>query len=60
MVSFEYIKEIQMRFMNLRNIQIDLQAPVMSMALNENEIKEMIYILGQLLYFMTVTERNEI
>ena len=60
MISFERIKEIQMRFMNLRKIQIDLQSPVMSPSLNEEEIKEIIYVLGQLLYFMTVTERTEI
>lgn len=60
MVSFERIKEMQMRFMNLRHIQIDLQCPVMSPSLNEEEIEEIIYILGQLLYFMTVTRREEI
>lgn len=60
MISFERIKEIQMRFMDLHHIQIDFQSPVMSPTLNEEEIKEIIYVLGQLLYFMTVTHKEEI
>lgn len=60
MISFEHIKDMQMRFMDLRHIQIDIQSPVMSPTLNEQDIEDLIYVLGQLLYFMHMTNREEI
>lgn len=60
MISFERIKQWQERFYTLHKVQIHEQLETINAAFTERDNKEMIYILGELLYHMTVTGVNEI
>lgn len=60
MICFERIKEWQERFYTLHKVQIHEQLETINASFTERDNKEMIYILGELLYHMKVTGVNEI
>lgn len=59
-ISFDKVKEYQMHYMNLQARQKWAQVDKVFDVLAENEVNELIEILGKLLYFMCMTHREEI
>lgn len=59
-ISFDKVKEYQMHYMHLQACQKRAQVNNVVDMLTENEVNELIEILGKLLYFMHMTHREEI
>ena len=59
-ISFDKVKEYQMHYMHLQTCQKRAQIDKVFDVLTENEVNELIEILGKLLYFMHMTHREEI
>lgn len=56
MVTRDRIIEVQMNLQKINHAKVN---PVMIIATHE-EIEELIYILGNLIYFMTMTHKEDI
>lgn len=59
-ITFDKVKEYQMHYMYLQACQKRAQVDKVVDMLTENELNELIEILGKLLYFMHMTHREEI
>lgn len=55
-IDFKKIEEYQQRFMKLDHIEFDTVGDLFT----HKELKELIGILGNLLYFMYVTHREDL